>query len=218
MSHDVHHKYRQRADFLYFSGLQEPGIVILVKGGTDSDRRFILLVQPSDEAREQWTGTRAGLLRAAEVFSADEVLSLDARAAFLEKLLGTLDCVFVAPPQDPAFAFERDLRQLIANESAKRCLPLEQFCKRADHLCEPLRLIKSESEIALIQKAADAAAAGVVDVMRACRAGMTEDTLAALFEFRIRQAGCQRTAYPTIVAGGEHACILHYPFADDVLR
>ena len=43
-----------------------------------------------------------------------------------------------------------------------------------------------------------------------CKPGMFEYEIEAELEYAFRQGGAQYPAYPSIVAGGENACILHY--------
>lgn len=46
--------------------------------------------------------------------------------------------------------------------------------------------------------------------MQTCRPGMFEYQVQAEMEYEFRRAGSSYNAYPSIVAGGENACILHY--------
>jgi Xaa-Pro aminopeptidase len=67
-SNDVSHEYRQSSDFLYLTGSEEPGSVLLIApGGIRVDGRTVrevLFVPPRDPAEEVWTGRRFGTERA----------------------------------------------------------------------------------------------------------------------------------------------------------
>lgn len=67
-SNDVSYEYRQSSDFLYLTGSEEPGsVLLLAPGGIEVDRRRvreILFVPPRDPAQEVWTGRRFGTERA----------------------------------------------------------------------------------------------------------------------------------------------------------
>jgi Xaa-Pro aminopeptidase len=54
--------------------------------------------------------------------------------------------------------------------------------------------------------------------MRATRPGLRESELEAIIEYNYRLAGARDVAYPSIVAGGVNATILHYNTNRDVLR
>jgi Xaa-Pro aminopeptidase len=67
-SNDVSYEYRQSSDFLYLTGSEEPGSVLLIApGGIRVDGRTVrevLFVPPRDPAEEVWTGRRFGTERA----------------------------------------------------------------------------------------------------------------------------------------------------------
>ena len=67
-SNDVSYEYRQSSDFLYLTGSEEPGsVLLLAPGGIQVDGRTVrevLFVPPRDPAEEVWTGRRYGTERA----------------------------------------------------------------------------------------------------------------------------------------------------------
>jgi Xaa-Pro aminopeptidase len=81
-----------------------------------------------------------------------------------------------------------------------------------------MRLHKNADEIAIMRRAAAASLAGHAAGMRATRPGLGEFELEAVIEYNYRLAGAQDVAYPSIVAGGANATILHYNTNRDVLR
>ena len=81
-----------------------------------------------------------------------------------------------------------------------------------------LRLFKSPAEIEVMRRAAAITAEAHVAAMRAARPGVRENEIEALIEYTFRRRGATAPAYGTIVAGGEHACTLHYVRNDAVLR
>ena len=54
--------------------------------------------------------------------------------------------------------------------------------------------------------------------MQATRPGCYEYEIDAELLYEFRRSGSQYTAYPSIVAGGANACVLHYNSNDQVLR
>ena len=85
-------------------------------------------------------------------------------------------------------------------------------------LLHELRLFKSPAEQRLMATAGDITARAHMDAMRRCRAGLTETQLEATLVHAFMQAGARATAYPSIVAGGRNACVLHYVRNDSPLR
>ena len=88
-------------------------------------------------------------------------------------------------------------------------------------LAERLRVKKSAAEQSLMRQSAELSAKSFGAVMRAsrhaARRGLSEAVLAAQFEFECRVGGAERLAYPSVVAGGENATVLHYMHNDATL-
>jgi Xaa-Pro aminopeptidase len=73
-----------------------------------------------------------------------------------------------------------------------------------------LRLIKGESEIRLMRKAADATNAAHLAAMKATRPGMNEREIHELVVSTFRKEGCPELGFPPIVGSGKNGTILHY--------
>ncbi|HZO54109.1 MAG TPA: Xaa-Pro aminopeptidase [Bryobacteraceae bacterium] len=75
---------------------------------------------------------------------------------------------------------------------------------------QKLRMIKSRGEIELIQRAADVSVEAHKAAWRRIAPGLREYQVAATMSNVYFEAGCERHAYPPIVASGPKAIILHY--------
>jgi Xaa-Pro aminopeptidase len=73
-----------------------------------------------------------------------------------------------------------------------------------------LRLIKSDSEIRLMKKAADATNKAHVAAMRSVHPGMNEKELQQVIEGTFKKEGCPELGFPCIVAAGRNGTTLHY--------
>lgn len=82
--------------------------------------------------------------------------------------------------------------------------------KRAAKITRALRQIKSDEEVALIQKAADISVGGFKRVLKAVKPGMKEFELEAELTYELLRKGGKRHAFLPIVASGKNACALHY--------
>ncbi len=80
----------------------------------------------------------------------------------------------------------------------------------AHPLVDRLRARKSDTELALIRKAAAISAEGHAELMRRAEAGMHEYDLQAIVEYAFRRGGAERPAYGSIVGAGPNASTLHY--------
>ena len=84
-------------------------------------------------------------------------------------------------------------------------------------LVSELRLIKSDGEIELLTKACDITVEGHIHAMKTANPGMYEYQVGAEMEKIFYDRGAERLGYPSIVAGGHNACILHYSTNRDQL-
>ena len=73
-----------------------------------------------------------------------------------------------------------------------------------------LRLFKSAAEIRLMRRAGDITARAHRRAMQRCRAGMYEYQLEAELQHEFATSGARYAAYPSIVGGGDNACVMHY--------
>ncbi|HEX2779867.1 MAG TPA: aminopeptidase P family protein [Gemmatimonadaceae bacterium] len=76
-------------------------------------------------------------------------------------------------------------------------------------LVEALRERKDSGELALIQRAADAACDALEATMPQLHAGMSELDVAGVLERCLREAGSEGFPFPTIVASGERSALPH---------
>jgi Xaa-Pro aminopeptidase len=79
-----------------------------------------------------------------------------------------------------------------------------------DHYLHDMRLYKSRSEISIMRRAANISAAAHKKVMKRCQPGIMEYQLASVFTHACEMKGARHQAYPSIVGGGNNACVLHY--------
>jgi Xaa-Pro aminopeptidase len=73
-----------------------------------------------------------------------------------------------------------------------------------------MRLRRSPAELARHRRACELSRDGHIEAMRYARPGLHEYQVQAAMEFVFREGGSPRNGYPSIVASGPNACILHY--------
>lgn len=73
-----------------------------------------------------------------------------------------------------------------------------------------MRVVKSESEIALMRYATDVTCRAHLDVLRGVHPGINEREIQEILESRFREEGCPENAFPSIVGSGPNSCIIHY--------
>jgi Xaa-Pro aminopeptidase len=87
-----------------------------------------------------------------------------------------------------------------------------------DNVLHEMRLVKSRAEVRAMTRAMEISSDAHVRAMTVCRPGMTEFEIEAELNYAFTRGGSRRVAYPSIVAGGANACVLHYTENRDTLK
>ncbi len=208
-SRDSHFPYRHDSYFYYLSGFPEPEAVVALVAGTDGDRQ-ILFCRDKNEEREIWDGFRYGPDAAREIFGFDEARSISELDAVLPDLAADRPALYT-----PLGLYESWDRKVTAvlNEvrgRARTGVSAPEEIVDIRQTLDALRLVKDEHEIALMRRAAAISAGAHRRAMQRTRVSWHEYQVEAELAHEFLRFGAQSVAYPSIVAGGPNACVLHY--------
>lgn len=214
---DVEYPYRQHSDFHYLTGFHEPEAVAVLSPGRKAGE-FSLFCRESDPEKAIWTGSHAGLEGARELHGADEAWPIEKLQEQLPGLLENRDCVYFSIGHDAELdhAVMAAVNEVRGRERSGVQAPFEFIA--LEHVLHELRLIKSMGELRVMRKAAEVSVLGHLRAMRACRPGRHEYEIEAELAHEFAIHGMRSQAYPSIVAGGANACVLHYTQNNAVLR
>ncbi|MFQ5555351.1 MAG: aminopeptidase P N-terminal domain-containing protein [Acidimicrobiia bacterium] len=206
---DVHHSFRQASDFWFLTGFEEPDALVLIDPSAPEEQ-YVLFVRPKDREQEIWNGRREGVEGARERYGADAAYPIaDFEAEVTKRLIGR--SVLYAPLGHSAIT--RRLTAMINKVRAVgtrfgRPVPVE--LRDVAPLLGELRLRKTDAEITSLRQACTVSALGHAEAMRYTDPGMFEYEVQAALEYVFRTNGSMRNGYPSIVASGPNACILHH--------
>lgn len=209
MHNDVEYVYRQDSDFYYLTGFNESEAVAVIAPNHD-EHQFVLFVQPKDLSKEIWTGYRVGVEAAKEYYGADAVYSIDELDEKLPEYLTTGDRIYYHLGRDQGFNEKiiSHWQRLIRTYPKRGYGPVA--IEDSNFVLHPLRLVKSSTEIELIKKAIAISVKAHLKAKELAQPGRYEYEIQAEIEHTFRSLGGDGYAYPSIVASGENACILHY--------
>ena len=206
---DIFHRYRPDSDFFYLTGFAEPeAVAVLVPGRPQGE--YLMFCRERDPEREQWDGARAGLEGVCNKYDADDAFPIGDIDDIVPGLMENRTRVF------HAMGYYSDFDQRVM-EWVKRV----RYQSRAgggtphefvglDHLIHEQRLYKSTAELRIMREAARISVAAHQRLMSVCKPEMMEFELEAEFTHECMRQGSRAPAYPSIVAGGTNACVLHY--------
>ncbi len=208
---DVHHEYRASSDLLYLSGFPQPEALLVAWRLSNKTHRCLLFVQPSNREREIWEGRRIGVRGAVRDYGADEAYPITEFWQRLPDLLAAQTRLFCTLGCDEDFdqRLFRVFRSLAQRNRRRAPAAHPELIDPKPAIAE-LRIIKDAAEIAALESAARISAAAHLHAMQVAKPGMNEYQVQAALEERFRSQGSVRNGYPSIVASGNNACILHY--------
>ena len=206
---DVTHEFRQDSDFFYLTGFHEPeAVAVLVPGHPDGD--YHLFVRPRDRDQEIWNGYRAGVDGARERFQADKAYEVGQIDAVLSGLLLGREIIHYRIGNPALDARVVGLVGKARSYHARTGKAIPWMLSDLAPVLGDMRLRKSPSEIESLRAACELSAEGHREAIRFARPGLYEYQVQAAMEYVWREGGSRRNGYPSIVASGPNACILHY--------
>jgi Xaa-Pro aminopeptidase len=187
-----------------------------------AEKPYTLFVRARDPEQAMWVGPRAGVEGAVEDYEADVAHPLDALEKELPAVLGKASQVCL--PLGREDALTRRLWTLVrwAHAQRPRTGSGPSVLRDSGDILHELRLTKEPAEIARLRETIAIAAEAHREAMRTVRPGMHEYEIEAMIDGIFRRRGASGPAYPSIVASGANATILHYtandrPIAPDEL-
>ncbi|WP_293330860.1 aminopeptidase P N-terminal domain-containing protein [Microcoleus sp. CAWBG58] len=208
MHNDVEYAYRQDSDFFYLTGFNEAAAVAVLAPHHE-EHKFVLFVQPKDLEKETWHGYRAGVEGAKELYGADEAFPMAELAEKLPKYLEKADRIYYHFGRDRNFdqTVLKHWQSLMATYPKRGTGPTA--IEDSNIILHPMRLVKSETELALMRKAANISVTAHNRAREFAKPGRYEYEIQAEIEHIFGRNGAT-PAYPSIVASGYNSCVLHY--------
>lgn len=210
---DSHYPFRQESNFYYLTEFDEPGAALVLSRGEST-----LFLLDHDPEMETWTGERYGIERAKMVFNVDQTESIKKFYMKLDELLRGAKRVYfrldgnVSQNMRVMEAIQRGSRHV--GKGSHGALPVQD----PSALVARMRMVKDDSELALMRKACSITARAHLHLLKTVRAGMTEFEACAEFQHFLYKNGCTDMGYNPIFAGGNNATTLHYVRNNKVLK
>jgi Xaa-Pro aminopeptidase len=207
---DTHFPFRPDSHFYYVSAFPEPEAVVVVIAAADGSSRQVLFCRDKNVEREIWDGFRYGPDAAREIFAFDEAYSMELLAEKLSEWAADQPAIYTPVGLYPAWD-ELVTSTLNAVRSRVRTgvtAPETLVDVRAP--LAAMRLAKDDQEVRLMRRAAEISSLAHRRAMQQTRPGWYEYQVEAELVHEFLRSGAQAVAYPSIVASGPNACVLHY--------
>lgn len=202
--------FRPHPHFEYLTGVtDEPGAVLMLDPVSPVERRReMLFLRPLNPEVEKWDGYRleiGSVLRKRTGFDAIY------RLGHLPQFLGD------AARRSKSLACLHPLSRYDQPVSPDLAV-FHKVCERVpgvaiddrSELLASMRAVKSNAEVAMIQRAIDITARGFEAMLQSVRPGMNEFDVQEVIEHAYRTNGARSLAFPAIVGSGVNSTVLHY--------
>ena len=197
------------SDLFYLTGVeQEQSILLIYPDAHDEKQREILFIRDLHPDLETWEGHKLTKDEARGISGVEGVHWLSEFPRLFHRLMCECEHVYLNSNEHKRAVVEVETREARFVADVMRRHPLHDYHRLA-RLLHPLRVVKSEAEIAALQKACDLSGRGFHRLLNFVKPGVNEvEVEAELAHEFIRGGG--GFAYTPIIASGLNACALHY--------
>ena len=205
---DAGYPFEANHHFFYLTGLRRENMA-LVLSTTGGRRTQTLFIEEPIPSMERWTGKRVTVEEAKEISGVQDVRYIDAMNSFLGRLAAReeIHTAYFDCYRD-AFG-DVDSYNMAKAKAFAATYPTAQL-KNAHPMLARMRMVKDEGEIEQVKKAVALTDEGLRRMLSRLKPDMMEYQAQAEFEYGIRMAGAEGTAFPTIAGSGLNGCMLHY--------
>ncbi|MCD6450999.1 MAG: aminopeptidase P family protein [Acidobacteria bacterium] len=187
------HYFRVDKNFYYLTGLKEPEAILTITEEGD-----ILFIKKGDENKRKELSRVSGISR---------VLLVEKMNDFLSSLIAEKGMIYFPLPRlsifslsSPKLAFVNRMRKQLPEFEVGNLSPI----------LIRMRMVKSKEELALMRRAIEITARGLIEAIRSAEPGMYEYQLQAVVEYVFHFLGAERTSFPSIVGSEPNSVIIHY--------
>ncbi len=217
-NHDVEYPFRQQSDYLYLTGhLEADGLLMLAKGLEDLPEATLFLL-PRDPDRETWTGIRLGPEGARTQLGFEAAWPVEELPKRVTEAIYQAERLWYRVGEHDRTDELVGAALTAARNKSRLGIHPPAALMDPTLVLHDQRLHKTPDELTIMRKSAAVSAEAHLLAMAQAGHGVGEWELEALLDYTFRRHGGSGWAYPSIVAGGPSACILHYTTNDAVLR
>ncbi|GMA63600.1 Xaa-Pro aminopeptidase [Alicyclobacillus fastidiosus] len=214
-SRDASYHFHANRNFFYLTGVdrENAAVIFLKKEGAV---RTMLFTEHVDATQEKWTGKRMSDEEATHRSGIEEIRDIadlhSAVGGFLSDADYDVICLDLEQndwhqTETVAHQFSRELAQRYPGLAVRNIHA--GICR--------MRAVKDAHEVAAIREAIRITKLGIENLMSHAHGDVAEYELQAHFDFTLRSNGVSEHAFPSIIAGGERATVLHYEDNDQTV-
>jgi Xaa-Pro aminopeptidase len=206
---DQFYPYRQHSDLFYFTGIEQPDTILVLRKEANGSSYETLFIADTDPALEIWTGKRITPSEASAISGIEEIFRISHFENKTTSYLDQASCLYYNTNENKRYESNYEYKDLRFINTIHQQYPRLETVKLAP-LTEKLRVIKSPYEIELLRRAIEITRKAFFRIAGFIRPGIKEYEIEAEITHEFIRNGANGHAYEPIVASGKNACTLHY--------
>lgn len=200
---DVYYPFRPNSNFLYCLNLSEPHSVFCIYKNNLGEAKTMLFISQRIVQNINWESPAMDIDTIKDTYPLNNVYHIEDFNHLTKEIIDSIQYIY----HDTNHSFINSNDALYNNK----------HLINANDLLSNLRLIKSDFEVGQTKFALKVTMEAHLKVMQKSCHNIYEHQLEACIMETFYNNGLRHFAYPSIVGGGENACILHYTDNDKVL-
>lgn len=202
--------FKQNPDFFYLTGIdQEQSILILFPDCPNKGYREVLFLRQTNEHIAIWEGHKYTKEEARVASGIENIYWLHEYETILQSIINYAEHIYINTNENDRYSHIVPYRDLRMYEALRLKYPLHKY-ERSALIMRDLRVVKSDIEIGLTQKACDITNDAFVRVLKFLKPGVTEYEIEAEITHEFLRQRATGHAYSPILASGKNAVVLHY--------
>ena len=202
--------FKQASDIFHLSGVdQEESILVIFPDAFKPEHREILFLKETNDTIAIWEGEKLSKAGAFEVSGISTVYWLQDFEKVFKELMSHAQQVYLNTNEHLRASLPTETREDRFIKWCKNQYPIHTY-ERSAPIMHAIRAVKSEAEIAVMEKAAAITTKGYHQILKTLKPGIWEYELEAEFMYTFLKERSRGFAYTPIIGSGYNACVLHY--------
>ena len=209
-SGDQNFLFKQNPDFFYLTGIdQEQSVLLLYPDCPNQQYKEVLFLRQTSDFIAIWEGHKYTKEEARKASGIESVYWLSEYDTILHSVINYADNIYINTNENDRYSHTVPYRDLRLFESLRQKYPLHHY-ERSALILRDLRVVKSDIEVELTQKACDITRDAFIRVLKFVQPGVTEYEIEAEITHEFLRQRATGHAYNPIIASGRNANVLHY--------
>ncbi|MES2265310.1 MAG: aminopeptidase P family protein [Bacteroidota bacterium] len=202
--------FKQNPDFFYLTGIdQEQSILVLYPDCPNQQYTEVLFLRQTSDHIAVWEGHKYTKEEARKASGIQNIYWLHEYESILHGIINYADNIYINTNENDRYVHTVPYRDLRFMETLRQKYPLHHY-ERSAPVLRDLRVVKSEIEVELTQKACDITRDAFIRVLKFVQPGVAEYEIEAEISHEFLRQRATGHAYNPIIASGKNAIVLHY--------